>query len=623
MNPNNKKMHPEDKKNLIVFLLVCAGLYLAYDIFVQQPRIERLKQAQERAALEQPYASSNPKFSTEPATRTEALNRSNRININSDVIEGSINLTGARIDDIALKNYMTEPNGNKQVELLNPATGPYSYYGEFGWLSQDPSINMPNKDTRWQADANTIDAGDNVILQWNNGQGLDFVKEINLDNQYMFTVNQSVRNNSNKPITIYPFALIGRTGLPEHMTGAFILHEGPIGYVDGELYEVNYKDLDKEENQVARSNEGWVGFTDKYWLAALSTGKSYTDELKFSFKGTPRGNNVTHYQTDMMGAAITLKPGEATSVPVEFFAGPKIVSMLKSYGDQYGIPHFDLAVDFGVLYFLTRPFYEVLTFLNGIFGNFAIALLVFTFLIKLCVFPLTQKSYRSFARMRKVAPQMVEIREKYSEDRMKMQQAIFELYKRENVNPVAGCVPILIQMPIFFALYKVFYVNIAMRHEPFWGWVDDMSVMDPTDLFNGFGLFPWDAPDFLHIGAWPIIMCITLILQQRLSPPPQDKTQRIMMGIMPFWMTIILAKFPAGLVIYWSWSNTLSVIQQYILLRQEGVRANIFTRSRSEEKLEELVDDGPAIHPEMEILDHDDIEAETKEIKPKKRKKKK
>ncbi len=620
MYGKHKKIHPEDKQNLIIFIICAIGLFLSYDFFVYQPKVKRMEEA--KLAAEGKALPTVAEM--EPLTRGEALQQSaNRISIESDTLKGSLNLTGGRIDDLALKNYMTEPEGDEMIDLLNPVSGPHAYYSEFGWLSQDPSLTMPDKTTRWQSNGNSLGAGGDVTLTWNNGQGIDFTNQISLDDKYMFSVRQSLHNNTGKAITVYPFALIGRTGLPEHMTGAFILHEGPIGYVGDELHEVDYKDLDEQENERYSANEGWIGFTDKYWLAALTTGKDYTDNVEFRFTGTPKAKDLTYYQTDMKGTAITLQPGEQITVPVEFFAGPKIVNMLEDYATQYGIPHFDLAVDFGIYYFLTRPFYEVLTFLDSKTGNFAIALLIFTVLIRLAVFPLAQKSFRSFARMSKVTPQMIEIREKYSDDRQKLQQAIFELYQRENVNPIAGCIPMLIQIPIFFALYKVFYVNIAMRHEPFWGWINDMSEKDPTNLFEGFGLFPWDAPSFLHLGAWPLIMFVTLVLQQRLSPPPQDKTQRFMMAAMPYYMTFILAKFPVGLVIYWSWSNTLSILQQYFLLRQEGVKVNILTRSRTEKKLEELIDKGPSVHPEMEILEHEDIEAETKEIKPKTRKRKK
>ena len=621
MNPNDKSMHPDDKRNMIVFFMACVGLFLIYDIFINQPNLEKLKAAQEKAKLNAPIALAEQ---VAPLTREQAVTSSRRVTIDTDTLSGSINPVGARLDDLSLKSYMTEPQGDETVTLLNPKGVDHAYYGEFGWLSNDPTLKMPNKDTRWNVNSRTLSNDKGVKLSWSNGRGLNFAKEITIDDKYMFTVNQSVRNTTNKAVTIYPFALIGRDGMPDDLTGAFVLHEGPVGYIGDELHEIDYSDLDDEETTTARATEGWIGVTDKYWLTALSTGKDYNEEVKYRFVGDKISDDKTHYQTDMMGAAITLQPGEQASVPIEFFAGPKIVSMLEDYSDQYGIPHFDLAVDFGILYFLTRPFYEVLTFLNDLFGSFAVSLLVFTVLIKLCVFPLAQKSYRSFARMRKVTPQMVELREKYGDDRVKLQASIFELYKKENVNPMAGCFPILIQIPIFFALYKVFYVNIGMRHEPFWGWISDMSAMDPTNLFELFGVLPWDAPSFLQIGIWPIIMGCTMAIQQRLSPPPQDPTQRIIFGIMPIWITFILSSFPAGLVIYWSWSNTLSCLQQYVLLRQEGVKVNIFTRTHAEQKLDEIIEHEKEEAEQAEAIDHDDIEPDTKKVvKPKKRKKKK
>ena len=615
----NNKMHPDDMRNIIVFVVACAVLLFLYDMFIQRPQMERIRAAQEQAQNE-------PAIKTETVqrvTREEALTTSRRVTIESDTIKGSLNPVGARIDDLVLKNYMTEPQGDIPVTLLNPVGSPYAYYGEFGWVSNDPDIRLPNKDTRWQSSNSSLSAGESTTFTWNNGQGLRFEINIALDDRYMFTVNQSVHNTSGQSVTLYPFALIGRDGVPPDRTGAFILHEGPIGYIGGELYEPDYSDLHKRENVSVRSDSGWIGITDKYWLVALTTGREYTEEIKYRFTGTPRQGQPTHFQSDMMGAAVTLQPGEKSSVPIEFFAGPKIVSMLEDYAEKYDIPHFDLAVDFGIFYFLTRPIYELLAFLNNLIGNFAVSILVLTVIIRAFLFPLAQKSYKSFARMRKVAPQMVEIREQYGEDRAKMQQAIFDLYKKENVNPAAGCFPILLQIPIFFALYKVFYINIGMRHEPFWGWIDDMSAADPTNMFELFGLIPWDAPSFLHIGLWPLIMGFTLFLQQRLSPPPTDQTQRIVFGIMPIWITVLLASFPAGLVIYWSWANILSIIQQYVILRMEGVRANIFTRTHAEKELEEIIDDQNEEAEKSEAIDHDDIDTQSKTVKPKKRKRKK
>jgi YidC/Oxa1 family membrane protein insertase len=624
-NFQDKKMHPDDKKNMVIFFVACVALFFLYDTFIYKPKMEALKVAQEQAELaaNSPDTTVNGDAAPLSITREEALTGASRVTIESDTLSGSLNLNGGRIDDLSFKNYQTEPGGDVDVTLLSPKGAPQAYYGEFGWLSSDQSLSLPGTSTKWTTDKGELTAGSPVTLRWNNGRGLTFTRTIALDDQYMFTVTQGVTNNTGTPVTLYPFALIGRDGMPLDMARAFILHEGPIGYVTDELFEADYGDLDDGENTTMRGDRGWVGITDKYWLTAIMPSKTVRGENKYRFIGEPLGEGVTHYQADMMGAPVTVAAGATASVPTEFFAGPKIVSMLEEYAAQYDVPHFDLAVDFGVFYFLTRPFYEILTFLNDLFGNFAVALLVFTVLIKLLVFPLAQKSYRSFARMRKVTPQMVELREKFGDDRAKLQAAIFELYKKENVNPMAGCFPILIQIPIFFALYKVFYVSLDMRHEPFWGWVNDMSAMDPTNIFEGFGLFPWGAPLWLTIGAWPIIMGLTMALQQRLSPPPQDGTQKFIMSIMPFWLVIILAKFPAGLVIYWSWSNTLSILQQYVLLRQEGVRVNIFTRSRSEEKLEELIEEQNDSEATKAAIDHDDIEPTTKVVKPKKRKRKK
>jgi YidC/Oxa1 family membrane protein insertase len=622
-------MHKDDKKNMIIFFIACVGLFLLYDTFIYKPKMAEIQAAQEQAAIDAELNRNSPAASApQKLSREDALGSGNRIQISSDTLTGSLSLTGGRIDDLTLTQYATEPQGDEKVKLLNPVGGPHAYYGEFGWLSSDQSLSLPSKTTQWQVtNGRELGVDSPVTLSWNNNQGLRFEKTISLDDRYMFTVTQSVTNISGKPVTLYPFALIGRDGIPPDLTGAFILHEGPIGYMDDELYEPDYGDLDGGNIETVRAQNGWVGITDKYWLAALVPDKDHTHQIKYRFVGEPLPDGRTHYQTDMMGGAITVQSGTTISVPTHFFAGPKIVDMLEDYSDQFNIPHFDLAVDFGIFYFLTRPFYEVLTFLYGLLGNFAVSLLVFTILIKLCVFPLAQKSYRSFARMRKVTPQMVELREKYGHDRVKLQAAIFELYKKENVNPMAGCLPILIQIPIFFALYKVFYTTIDMRHQPFWGWINDMATYDPTNIFELFGAAPWDAPSWIHIGVWPIIMGLSMALQQRLSPPPQDPTQKFIMRLMPIWIVVILAKFPAGLVIYWSWSNLLSCLQQYILLRQEGVKVNIFTRTRSEKELEDLIDeqdDAAATKATAdEVIDHDDIEPQTKSVKPKKRKKKK
>jgi len=630
MHFQDNRIHPEDKRNLVIFFALCVAIFFLYDIFIHQPRIEAMKKAQEQAAIAQTLALSSDVDSavTAPQSRETILIQNPRITVDTATLSGSLPLVGSRIDDLVLKNYAQEAGGEERVVLFSPVGTSHPHYGEFGWLAQDKNMAMPDSKTRWQSSDSTLTVDRPVTFRWDNGQGLVFTRTVAIDDRYMFTVTQSVTNNSDQPVTLYPYSLVGRIGLPQKMVGAFILHEGPIGYVDGELYEPSYKDLHKGEEPSARSEAGWIGMTQKYWLAAvMPSATKETGQAKFRFVGESSGEK-TKYQTDMMGGAVSIAQGESISIPMQLFAGPKIVAMLDDYAKQYDIPHFDLAVDFGIYYFMTRPFYEIMAFLERLFGSFAVSLLIFTVIIRACVFPLAQKSYRSFARMRKVSPQMVELREKYGHDKVKLQQEIFALYQRENVNPVAGCFPILIQIPIFFALYKVFYVSIDMRHAPFWGWIDDMSAMDPTNIFNLFGLIPWDAPSWLMIGAWPVIMGFTMALQQRLSPPAQDPIQQKIMMFLPFWITFILAKFPAGLVIYWSWSNLLSIIQQYVLLRQEGVKVNIFTRSRSEEKLEKLVEEGPAVHPELDVIEHELFEqsgneTEVKQISAPKRIKKK
>jgi YidC/Oxa1 family membrane protein insertase len=383
-----------------------------------------------------------------------------------------------------------------------------------------------------------------------------------------------------------------------------IIHEGPIAYLDGELYEPDYKDLNKGEEKLSlNAQTGWLGITEKYWFTAILPEQNKNARYKID---TGLSGEKSRYHVDYTGGGVEIAAGEAGQHNVHFFAGPKIVRMLEDYETAMNIPHFDLAVDFGIFYFMTRPFFTIVTWIGHQTGSFAMAILLFTVLLRIAVFPLANKSFRSFARMRKITPQMIELREKHGNDRAKLQQEIYALYQKENVNPMAGCLPILIQIPIFFSLYKVLFMSIEMRHAPFWGWIEDMSAMDPTSLVELFGLLPWDAPSFLHIGAWPCIMGITLLIQQKLNPPPQDPIQAKMLMFMPVMITFVLAKFPAGLVIYWSWSNILSMIQQVILMRSEGVDIHIFKKSKDEEKLEELIEHGPAgVSPAAEMIEED------------------
>lgn len=582
MNNNPNATHPEDRRNLIIFLLLCLCAYMAYDHFIHQPNL-----AKARAAAAVRQQSTAQAVAQDPDAgrifdRAQALAMSERVAISNPDLSGSINLKGGRIDDLSLTQYFTTPGGNVPVVLLAPARTAYPQYAEINVLGSN--VKLPQADTLWalkQGSPATLSKDTPVTLVWNNGEGLAFERRYAVDDQYMFTITQTVINNSKKPVTLNVFASVTRHGLPEGEENTAVMHEGPIGLVDGVLQEESYKKVEKDPNQVFPGKSGWVGITEKYWFTGIIPNQLQDNSYRFVSQALPVAQKRA-YQADVTGPAKTVGPGGTMEETIQLFSGPKKLGLLKDYEEALNIEKFDLVIDFGMFWFLTKPFSLVLTWLGHTIGSFAIAILVFTVIIRLCVFPLASKSYRSFARLRRVQPQMVELREKYVDDRQQLQKAIFELYQKEKVNPMAGCLPILIQIPIFFALYKVLYVTLEMRHAPFWGWIDDMSVADPTSMFNLFGLIPWTPPALLMIGAWPLIMGITLFLQQKLNPPAVDAVQAKILMLMPVFMTFLLAHFPAGLVIYWSWSNTLSILQQYVLMRQEGVKVHLFAKDEIE-----------------------------------------
>lgn len=581
MNRSPNETHPEDRRNLIIFLALCMLAYLGYDHFIHQPSLLKAQQAAARQKQAIQTAIAQDPNGGRTLSRAEALASSGRIAITNPDLAGSINLKGGRIDDLSLTQYFTTPGGNEPVVLLAPARTQYPQYAEFNWLGSN--VKLPDAATVWavkQGSAAALSKDAPVTLTWNNGQGLAFERTYALDDQYMFTITQRVTNSGRTPVTLNPFASVTRHGMPDG-ENASIMHEGPIGLVDGVLEEQSYSTIEKNPNQIFQGKSGWTGITEKYWFAGIIPDKTQDNTFRFLSQPLPLIKTYA-YQADVTGSPMVVAPGASVENQMQFFAGPKKMAVLKDYEQKYSIDKFDLVIDFGMFWFLTKPFSLILTWLGHTIGSFAVAILVFTVMIRLCVFPLASKSYRSFARLRRINPQMMELREKYVEDRQQLQKAIFELYQREKVNPMAGCLPILIQIPIFFALYKVLYVSLEMRHAPFWGWINDMSTVDPTSVFNLFGLIPWTPPTFLMIGAWPLIMGITLFLQQKLNPPPTDAVQAKVLGFMPVLMTFLLAHFPAGLVIYWSWSNTLSILQQYVLMRQEGVKVHLFAKDEIE-----------------------------------------
>jgi YidC/Oxa1 family membrane protein insertase len=514
-------------------------------------------------------------------TREAVLAASPRIMIETPRLSGSIALRGARIDDLALTQYRetVKPN-SPPIILLSPSGSRHPFYAEFGFVGATGApAKLPNADTVWrQQGSGSLGVGRPVTLVYDNGEGLEFRRTISVDDKYMFTIRDTVENKSGAPVTLYPYALISRHGTPETL-GYYILHEGLIGVLDDKLQEVTYSDIESKKSVTFRSANAWLGITDKYWAATLIPDQQATIQAKFS--SGMLGNTKT-YQSDYLGEALTVAPGASVATGTKLFAGAKELEIVDGYEKQYSINKFELLIDWGWFYFITKPMFIAIDWIYRHVGNFGLAILLITVLIKIVFFPLANKSYASMAKMKAVQPEMMAIRERYADDKVKQQQALMELYKKEQINPLAGCLPILIQIPVFFALYKVLFVSIEMRHAPFYGWIKDLSAPDPTNIFNLFGLLPFDPTlvpvigPFLHLGFWPIIMGITMWFQMKLNPPPPDPTQKMIFDWMPLIFTFMLASFSAGLVIYWAWNNTLSVLQQSVIMHKHGAKIELW-----------------------------------------------
>jgi YidC/Oxa1 family membrane protein insertase len=628
-NPNSNDMHPDDRRNLIIFILIAVVIYFAFDHFVMQPQVMAMRAAQLQAQQEKTLAAgSGEQPAPAPETRDDVVAAGARLPIDNGAIFGTLPLTGNRIDDIQLSHYVRTLHGSDHVPVLIPAGTAHPKFAEIGWVAEDGSVPVPGKDTRWSVSAGEKLSMDHpVTMTWSNGQGLTFQKTIAIDDHYALSVKQSVTNTGARSVRLYPYALVAGIGIPEGFSKQPIAHEGPIGYIGDKLHEITYKELDEKGEQGYSAGKGWTGITEKYWLVSLIPQQN--EISKYRFTRTPSASGQSRYQADIRGDVRDIAPGASAESLTHLFAGAKEIRLLDAYEKKYDVPHFDLAVDFGLYYFLTKPFFYLLSFLGKVTGNFGIAIIIFTFMLRLAMFPLNNTSYRSFAKLKKIAPEMSALREKYSGDKQKLQHELVALYGREKVNPAAGCLPILLQIPIFFALYKVLSVTIEMRHAPFFGWIHDLSAMDPTTIFNLFGLIDWTPPPPLMIGAWPILMMLAMLVQRRMNPPPQDPIQAKMVAYMPYFLTFIMAKFAAGLVIYWTVSNTLSVIQQYVIMKSMGVEVKFFHKSKIEEKLEKQVKSGPSVHPEIEMIEEQvedaltDESAVTRVSAPKPRKKKK
>ena len=568
----------QENRNLLLALAVSLLIMLAFDFFYLKPaKEEQARQAQLNAqqSADMGLAALQQQVKVTPVfqSRAEVLSNSGqRINIISPRINGSISLTGARIDDVVLADYNDSLEDDASpVTLLQPRGTGEAYYAEFNWLGLEGDTQaLPSATTVWKADKTELRPGEAVTLTWDNGSGLLFTKVIGLDKNYMFTITQTVKSQAASPVVLAPYGLISREGRPE-TSGFYILHEGALGVFDGVLEEIDYDDMEDDPTiELKSSDGGWLGITDKYWLVAMIPDQ----EQNFVAHTQHRiVNGKNRYQVDFMGMQKVLAPGQTMVEQTSLFAGAKEVSLIDKYESSMGISNFDLAIDWGWFYWLTRPIFYALDHINDYVGNFGVSILVLTVLIKILFFPLANKSYRALGKMKLLAPKMKEIREKYAEDKVKQQQATMELYKTEKINPLAGCLPILLQIPVFFSLYKVLFVTIEMRHAPFFGWVNDLSAPDTLTFVNLFGLIPWDPPSFMVIGIWPILMGLSMYGQQKLNPAPADPMQAKLFMFMPLIFVIILAPFPVGLVIYWTWNNVLTIAQQYVIMRREGAVA--------------------------------------------------
>jgi YidC/Oxa1 family membrane protein insertase len=617
-----------DNRNTILAVILSGFVLIAWQYFYNMPQMEK-QRAAERAQSElvksasqagnttaptsapQPGAAPNVPGASQPAATTAIVSREtaiaavSRIKIDTPRVSGSIALKGARIDDISLVQFRdTVDPLSPAIVLFSPSGTASPYYAEFLWIPASGSTaKIPGSDTVWQQEgSNSLTPTTPVILKYDNGDGLTFRRTIAVDDRYLFTIRDDVTNVGNAPVTLYPYALISRGGTPP-VSGYAILHEGFIGYLGEKgLEEETYKNVD--DSKIAMDSSGakgiafqkvtnaWLGITDKYWAAALLPDTNVTlENARFS-----TGGAVKRYQADYMLAPQTIAIGGTGSANARLFAGAKEASVvginfpfagLGGYNKELGLNHFDLLIDWGHFYFITKPMFLALDWFYHLVGNFGLSILLVTVLVKLLFFPLANKSYASMAKMKSVQPQLAALKERYPDDKVKQQQEMMEIYKKEKINPIAGCLPVALQIPVFFSLYKVLFVTIEMRHAPFYGWIKDLSAPDPTNLFNLFGLLHFDpttVPLFGHylaLGVWPIIMGITMWFQMKLNPTPPDPTQKMIFDWMPLIFTFMLAGFPAGLVIYWAWNNALSVLQQSFIMRRNGVKVELFDNLRA------------------------------------------
>ena len=566
-----------EQKNLYLAIGLSVAIILGFNFFFVPDRPPPTPPAEQQQAS---GSTATPAISgtgaTEPRDREEVLKDAPRQRIDTARLGGSIDLLGAKLDDLLLKDYHTElSDESPNVVLLAPRGSAYPYQAAVRWYSDDESLTLPDAGTVWQGDGGALTTETPVTLTWSNGEGLDFEIEIAVDENYMFTLTPRVTNRTEKPVGISAYGLVNRVGIPPKLDQTFIVHEGLVGVLNDTYEEVDYDTVEEAPRGTIaeRSTGGWIGFFDKYWTVLLIPDQGATVDARFASQRRAEGEV---FQTDMTYAQETLQPGATQESRFRLFAGAREPSLIDHYNDTLDIDKFYLAVDYGWIFFLARPIYLALSWFYGLVGNFGVAILLLVVCVRILLFPLANKAYKSMAKMRKLQPRMLELRERYKDDRQRFQKEMMELYKKEGANPVAGCLPMLVQIPIFIALYNVLYGTILMRHAPFFGWIQDLSAPDPTSWMNLFGILPYAVPDlgvlnFFSLGAWPLIMGCTMFLQYRLNPQPTDPMQAKIFAFMPIVFTFMLGHFAAGLVIYWAWNNTLSMIQQVIIMRRQGI----------------------------------------------------
>ncbi len=563
-----------DNRNVFVAIALSMSVLLFWGAFFDTPPPTVTKKVQSSIGKEDNSLSQNqitPNINQEKivteVSRKDSLVKVDRVIIDNENISGSVSLKGAIFDDISFKNYKKILGEEEKVVFLNPRETKDGYYIETGWTSIGNQVKVPTIDSLWKVKGNKIlNANSSVTLEWDNNEGLIFKKKIELDEKFLFKINQEVINKTSKSVNLYPYAQITRNRKPDDVQGFYILHEGFIGVFDGELKEDGYDDV--EDKKISRTaDNGWLGITDKYWVTAIVPPKDTNFKSTFLYKDTFKANYI-------LNSPVEINPSSSSINEVRLFVAAKEVNSIDSYAESEKIEKFDLTIDWGWFYFFTKPLFFVIDYLFKISGNFGIAIVLVTLAIRIIFFPLANYSFRSMAKMKALQPEMVRLKEIHKDDKVKLQQEMMALYKKEKVNPASGCLPILIQIPFFFAIYKMLFISLEMRHQPFFGWIQDLSAKDPTSIFNLFGLIPWDPPGFLIIGIWPILMGLTMYLQQKLNPAPPDPIQAKIFAFFPLFLTIILAPFPSGLVVYWTVNNILTIAQQWVIMRKTKIKTN-------------------------------------------------